>query len=191
MTETDERPHRRTGPRIAVAAVIVLLIAIAAVGALLVESLPNAQDDKDTTEPKCKMKLIIAVHGGYTSELRQDPATLKAKQDSIAYVIAQAEDYLLGRGYKKGHTAVETAHFAVRLLEENPLFNAGLGARFQQDGQIRRTASIMGRTPQGVYVSASLEGVQGITHPIAEHSQFFHRSGCEICPVFQGIHHFC
>src|SRR5262249_17935178 len=54
------------------------------------------------------------------------------------------------------------------LLEENPLFNAGVGARFQQDGQIRRTASIMGPTPQGVYVSASIEGVQGITHPIDE-----------------------
>jgi hypothetical protein len=103
---------------------------------------------KDKTERKVQIKPIIAVHGGYTSELRQDPATLKAKQDSIACVIAQAEDYLLGRVDGTQHTAVETGHFAVRLLEENPLFNAGLGARFQQDGQIRRTASIMGPTPQ-------------------------------------------
>jgi L-asparaginase len=114
------------------------------------------------------MKPIIAVHGGYTSELHQDTKTLKAKQDSIAWVIAQAEDYLLGRIDGKRHTAVETAHYAVLLLEKNPLFNAGLGARFQQDGQIRRTASIMGPTPQGEYVSASIEGVQGITHPIDE-----------------------
>jgi isoaspartyl peptidase/L-asparaginase-like protein (Ntn-hydrolase superfamily) len=168
MTETDESPNRHTAPRIAIAAVGTLLIAIAAVGVLRVESQPSAKDDKDKTAPKGKMKPIIAVHGGYTSELRQDPKTLKAKQGSIAWVIAQAEDYLLGRIDGKWHTAVETAYYAVRRLEENPLFNAGLGARFQQDGQIRRTASIMGRTPQGKYVSASIEGVQGITHPIEE-----------------------
>jgi L-asparaginase len=170
MAETDERPHRRTALRIAISAVGALLIAISAVGALLVESLPTVQDDKDKTAPKVKITHVVAVHGGYTSELRQDQVTLKAKQDSIAWVIAQAEDYLLGRGRFNGqqHTAVETARYAVWLLEGNPLFNAGLGARFQQDGQIRRTASIMGRTPQGVYVSASLEGVQGIKHPIDE-----------------------
>ena len=118
--------------------------------------------------PKGEKAPIIAVHGGYTSELHQDSTTLKAKQDSIAYVVAQAEDYMLGRLDGKQHTAVETARYAVRLLEENPLFNAGLGARFQQDGQIRRTASLMGPTPQGEYVSASIEGAQGITHPIDE-----------------------
>jgi hypothetical protein len=168
MTETDESPNRRTVPRIAIDAVGALLIAIAAVGVLRVASQPSAKDDKDKTALKGKMKPIIAVHGGYTSELRQDDKTLKAKQDSIAWVIAQAEDYLLGRVPYLPHTAVETAHFAVWLLEQNPLFNAGLGARFQQDGQIRRTASIMGPTPQGKYVSASIEGVQGITHPIEE-----------------------
>jgi L-asparaginase len=168
MTETDESPNRRTALRIAIAAVGALLIVSAAVGDLRVESQPSAQDDKDKTAPKGKMKPIIAVHGGYTNELRQDTKTLKAKRDSIACVIAQAEAFLLGRIDGKRHTAVETAHFAVGLLEKNPLFNAGLGARFQQDGQIRRTASIMGPTPQGEYVSASIEGVQGITHPIDE-----------------------
>lgn len=155
MTEADESPNRRT----------VLAIAVTGAGALL-DSLLGAQDDK--TVPKGKMKPIIAVHGGYTSELDKDPKTLKGKQDSIAWVIARAEEYLLGRVDGQRHTAVETARYAVRLLEENPLFNAGLGARFQQDGQIRRTASIMGPTPQGEYVSASIEGVQGITHPIDE-----------------------
>jgi L-asparaginase len=168
MTETDESPIRRTARRNAFATVGVLLIAIAAVGVFLVGSPHSEQADKDKTAPKGKMQPIIAVHGGYTSELHQDPKTLKAKQDSIAWVIAQAEHYLLGRIDGKRHTAVETAHYAVLLLEKNPLFNAGLGARFQQDGQIRRTASIMGPTPQGEYVSASIEGVQGITHPIDE-----------------------
>jgi L-asparaginase len=172
MTETDKSPNRRTALR----------IAVATVGVLLVEPLLSAPDDKDKTAPKVKIKHVVAVHGGYTSELRQDPTTLKAKQDSIACIIAQAEDYLLGRGYKKGHTAVETAYFAVRLLEENPLFNAGLGARFQQDGQIRRTASIMGPTPQGVYVSASIEGVQGITHPIDEALKLHREIACQPKP---------
>jgi L-asparaginase len=157
MNDTDESPTRRT----------VLTIAVAAV-ALPVESLLRAQDDTDKTAPNVGIKPIVAVHGGYTSELRQDPATLEAKQDSIACVIAEAEDYLLGRVDGQPHNAVETARYAVWLLEANPLFNAGLGARFQQDGQIRRTASIMGCTPQDVYVSASLEGVQGIKHPIDE-----------------------
>src|SRR5262245_49441302 len=158
MTETHERTDRRMG----------LAIAVSTAAALPVESPRSAQDGTEKTERKVQIKPIIAVHGGYTSELRQDQATLKAKQDSITWVIAQAEDYLLGRVDGQQHTAVETARYAVWLLEGNPLFNAGLGARFQQDGQIRRTASIMGRTPQGVYVSASLEGVQGIKHPIDE-----------------------
>ena len=80
MTETNKSPNRHT----------TLRIAVATVGVLLVESLLSAPDDKDKTAPKGKMKPIIAVHGGYTSELRQDPKTLKAKQDSIACVIAQA-----------------------------------------------------------------------------------------------------
>src|SRR5262249_52887259 len=113
------------------------------------------------------------------SELDKDPTTLKAKQDSITWVIAQAEDYLLGRVDGQRHSALETARYAVRLLEENPLFNAGLGARFQQDGQIRRTASIMGRTPQGEYVSVSLEGVQGITHPIDEALMLYQEIACQ------------
>src|SRR5262249_14168969 len=110
MTETDESPNRRTGRRIAVAAVVALLIAVAEVVALLVQSRPSPPTDGDNPAPNVKLRFIVAVHGGYTSELHQDEATLKAKQDSIACVIALAEDYLLGRGdNQRQHTAVETA----------------------------------------------------------------------------------
>jgi hypothetical protein len=80
MTETDESPNRRTAPRIAIAAATAgaLLIAIAAVGVLLFGSRHST--------PEGEIKPIVAVHGGYTSELDQDPKTLKDKQDSIAWV---------------------------------------------------------------------------------------------------------
>lgn len=81
------------------------------------------------------MKLII--HGGFFSESSTDNQTKKAKQDALESIARQSFDYL------KAHSALETVVYAVSLLEDDPLFNAGIGSQIQSDGKIRMSASLM------------------------------------------------
>jgi L-asparaginase len=110
---------------------------------------------------------IIVVHGGYTSQLHERPEDLKAAQDMLALITAQAVDYMQGRsGDGQTHHAADVARYAVELLEASRIFNAGIGARFQRDGDIRRTAAIMSRSAEGMPVSGSIEVVPGVVNPI-------------------------
>jgi L-asparaginase len=81
------------------------------------------------------MKLII--HGGFFSESSQSELIKKAKQDSLIRILENSYNYL------HTHSAEETVVFAVEQLENDPLFNAGIGSQIQSDGKIRMSASIM------------------------------------------------
>lgn len=81
------------------------------------------------------MKLII--HGGFFSESDSNEETKIAKQKALSSIVRQAHIFL------QSHSALETAVFAVSLLEDNELFNAGLGSQIQSDGKVRLSASIM------------------------------------------------
>jgi L-asparaginase len=81
------------------------------------------------------MKIII--HGGFFSESDSNEETKIAKQEALSAIVSQAHTYL------QDHTALETATFAVSLLEDNELFNAGLGSQIQSDGKVRLSASLM------------------------------------------------
>ena len=81
------------------------------------------------------MKLII--HGGFFSESSQSSETKVAKQDALKRVLTDSYNYL------KTHTALETVVFAVEQLEDDELFNAGIGSQIQSDGKIRMSASLM------------------------------------------------
>jgi len=81
------------------------------------------------------MKIII--HGGFFSESSTDDKTKIAKQEAIKSIAQKSFDYL------KGHDAVEAVAYAVSLLEDDPLFNAGLGSQIQSDGKIRMSAALM------------------------------------------------
>ncbi|HYG50191.1 MAG TPA: isoaspartyl peptidase/L-asparaginase, partial [Flavobacteriales bacterium] len=81
------------------------------------------------------MKVII--HGGFFSESSQSAETKTAKQDALKMAVKSAYEYL------KTHTALETVVYAVELLENDSLFNAGIGSQIQRDGKIRMSASIM------------------------------------------------
>lgn len=81
------------------------------------------------------MKIII--HGGFFSESSTNNETKIAKQEALKSIAKSAFDYL------KNHSAVETVVYAVSLLEDNELFNAGIGSQIQSDGKIRMSASLM------------------------------------------------
>ncbi|MCX6171253.1 MAG: isoaspartyl peptidase/L-asparaginase [Flavobacterium sp.] len=81
------------------------------------------------------MKVII--HGGFFSESSTNLETKIAKQQALLKIVK--DSYL----YLKSHTAIETVVYAVSLLENNELFNAGIGSQIQSDGKIRMSASLM------------------------------------------------
>jgi L-asparaginase len=81
------------------------------------------------------MKIII--HGGFFSESSTDDTMKVRKQEAVKAIVTQAYEHL------KNHSAVETVVYAVSLLEDNTLFNAGMGSQIQSDGKIRMSASIM------------------------------------------------
>jgi L-asparaginase len=81
------------------------------------------------------MKIII--HGGFFSESSQSSETKIAKQQALTSIVEKSYDYL------KNHTALQTIVYAVELLENDELFNAGIGSQIQSDGKIRMSASLM------------------------------------------------
>lgn len=80
-------------------------------------------------------KLII--HGGFFSESRINSEIKLAKQQALSDIVKKSYDYL------SSHTALETSVFAVSLLEDCELFNAGIGSQIQSDGKIRLSAGLM------------------------------------------------
>jgi L-asparaginase len=84
------------------------------------------------------MKIII--HGGFFSESATNLETKLAKQKALLKIVKDAFAFL------NNHSAIETAVFAVTLLEDDELFNAGIGSQIQSDGKIRMSASLMDGT---------------------------------------------
>ncbi len=98
------------------------------------------------------MKVII--HGGFFSESATNQETKKAKQDALAQIVTQAHEFL------SHHTALETVVYAVSLLEDNELFNAGIGSQIQSDGKVRLSAALMDGQSQKFSGVINLEDVK-------------------------------
>jgi len=83
------------------------------------------------------MQPKIIIHGGFFSESSQSNEVKIAKQQALENIAKEAYEYL------KNHSALETVIFAVELLENDSLFNAGTGSQIQSDGKVRMSASLM------------------------------------------------
>ncbi|MGB4398338.1 MAG: isoaspartyl peptidase/L-asparaginase [Daejeonella sp.] len=83
------------------------------------------------------MNSKIIIHGGFFSESGTNNEVKIAKQEALTEIIKKSSSYL------KTHSALQTVIYAVSLLEDCPLFNAGLGSQIQSDGKIRLSASLM------------------------------------------------
>ena len=101
------------------------------------------------------MKLII--HGGFFSESATNQETKLAKQNALSEVAQLAYTYL------ENHTAVETVVYAISLLEDSELFNAGLGSQIQSDGKVRLSASLMDGKSQRF---SGVINIQDVKNPI-------------------------
>jgi len=98
------------------------------------------------------MKIII--HGGFFSESSTSNETKVAKQKALLRIVKDSYEYL------KFHTALETVVYAVSLLEDDALFNAGIGSQIQSDGKIRMSASLMNGETQKFSGVINIEDVK-------------------------------
>ncbi|WP_158939013.1 isoaspartyl peptidase/L-asparaginase family protein [Burkholderia sp. S171] len=83
---------------------------------------------------------VIAIHGGAGTILRtqMDPNAEQRYHASLNDVLAAGQSVLAAGG-----SALDAVSEAVRLLEDNPLFNAGRGAVFTAEGTHELDAAIM------------------------------------------------
>ena len=96
----------------------------------------------------------VMIHGGFFSESHTDAQTKRAKQDALLRIVRESHEFL------KSHSALETVVYAVSLLEDDPLFNAGIGSQIQSDGKIRMSASLMDGVTQKFSGVINIEDVK-------------------------------
>ncbi|RGP75053.1 l-asparaginase [Fusarium sporotrichioides] len=117
--------------------------------------------------PKVKPRLVI--HGG-AGNIHHDtypPEKFQAYRKALVDIVTRTDQYMKRqdeaaseKSPRKFPSALETATYAVRLLEDSPLFNSGHGAVFTRDGFNELEASVMvsrGHKKRGV-------GVMGLRH---------------------------
>ena len=104
-----------------------------------------------------RILLIIALFFNMAFSAVIDEYLSSLKQEALKDIIQQGYTYL------KTHDAVETAVYTVSLLEDNPLFNAGIGSQIQSDGVIRMSAALMdGKTLK----MAGVINIENVKNPI-------------------------
>ncbi len=96
----------------------------------------------------------IIIHGGFFSESSTNHETKVAKQEALLRIVKDSFDYL------QSHSALETVVYAVSLLEDDELFNAGIGSQIQSDGKIRMSASLMDGETQKMSGVINIEEVK-------------------------------
>src|SRR5580698_9396240 len=136
-----------------------LRIACAVVGAWLL--ILNAAASAQAPAGAAMSGWAIAIHGGAgESEWEQmDAATAAAYRASLAKALAAGSDVLKRKG-----TALDAVEAAVEVLEDDPLFNAGRGSAFADDGTNEMDAALMDGSS---LAAGSVADVHFTRHPIA------------------------
>ena len=105
-------------------------------------------------------RITLVIHGGAGTITRQNltPEKEKAYKDALNEALQQGYEVL-----KKGGTSLDAVETAVRSMEDNPLFNAGKGAVFTNEGRNELDAAIMdGKTLK----AGSVAGVTTVRNPV-------------------------
>jgi len=137
---------------------ISLLIAVAAAAISQERVVP---DVKANNSPPTQRKWALVIHGG-AGVIERKAMTPEADASYRAGMkqAAEAAEAVLDRG----GSAMDAVEAAIRLLEDNPLFNAGKGAVFTYDGKVELDAAIM----DGSNMKAgAVAGVRTVRHPIS------------------------
>lgn len=105
-------------------------------------------------------KFVLVIHGGAGTILRSQMSPEKEKAYTAALNTALEKGYAI---LKNGGTALDAVEASVRYMEDNPLFNAGKGAVFTNEGKNELDAAIMDGKTLG---AGSVAGVTTIKNPI-------------------------
>ncbi|MCW3054810.1 MAG: Asparaginase [Chthonomonadales bacterium] len=102
------------------------------------------------------MSIAIIVHGGASTVPPEKQGPKRAgcvKAVRVGWAILS-----------QGGSALDAVEGAIRILEDDPNFNAGFGSMLQPDGMVRMDAGLMeGRDLQAGAVAA----IEGVRHPIS------------------------
>ncbi len=101
-----------------------------------------------------KCKLII--HGG-AGRLEGKVATKEQYRIGLLEALGPAYEVLCNQGARAG-----VIH-AIRLLESDPIFNAGTGSKLQQDGRVRMSAALMDSAD---CIFSGVINIHDVEHPI-------------------------
>ncbi|MBC7586962.1 MAG: isoaspartyl peptidase/L-asparaginase [Chitinophagaceae bacterium] len=116
----------------------------------------NSSNNKQTIANK----FTLVIHGGAGTILKKNMSAEK----EMAYL--KSLDSALQAGYKvlaAGGSALNAVETAIKIMEDNPLFNAGKGSVFTNEGKNEMDAAIMdGKTLK----AGSVAGVTTIKNPI-------------------------
>ena len=132
----------------------------AAAAAAMTLTTPAAQAADAAATAAKPRRLAIAIHGGAGVISRE-----QLGPDGGAVYHAGLQE-ALDAGYavlEKGGSSLDAVTTAVRILEDNPLFNAGRGAVLAHDGRAYLDASIMSGKD---LAAGAVTGVTTIRHPI-------------------------
>lgn len=106
-------------------------------------------------------KAMLVIHGGAGTITRASmtPESEKQYREALEQSLRTGHAVLV-----KGGSSLDAVEASIRLMEDNPLFNAGKGAVFTHDGRNELDASIMeGKTKK----AGSVAGVTIIRNPIS------------------------
>ncbi len=115
---------------------------------------------EETMSNKVTMKYAIAIHGGAgRSPADFDAETNADRRETLRAALAKGVKIL-----KEGGTSLDAVEAVIRILEDDPQFNAGKGAVFNAQGSHELDASIMDGKSLGC---GAVAGVSIVKNPIS------------------------
>jgi len=122
-------------------------------------------------------KIAIVIHGGAGIILKENIS--KSKEDSIINKLDEA----ISKGWellKKGESSEIAVVETIKILEDSPLFNAGKGSVFNNEGKVENDASIMKGNDLNAGASSGTSNVKNpitLAANIMNHSEHVFLSG--------------
>ncbi|MFZ6011043.1 MAG: isoaspartyl peptidase/L-asparaginase family protein [Bacteroidota bacterium] len=134
-----------------------ILLAIALCGLILGCQPPNSMETKEKLPPG---PITLVIHGGAGTIRRENMTPEKEKAYHAGLQQALDSGYAV---LEKGGRSLDAVIAAIKVLEDNPLFNAGKGAVFTNEGKNELDASIMDGSN---LMAGAVAGVTTIKNPI-------------------------
>ncbi len=126
---------------------------------LLISCGDQPQTDKETKDAD-ENKYVMVIHGGAGTIEKElmTPEKEKAYTEALTAALQAGYDMI-----KEGKPSLDAVQASINIMENSPLFNAGKGAVFTNDGKNEMDASIMdGKT----LMAGAVAGVSNIKNPI-------------------------